>query len=198
MAAQSNQRRFDSGVVDAMNYGELIGARFGSLVVLRVNRGAKNKHNTADCKCDCGEEGSHRLTRLRNGLSTQCHKCGAKSSWANRARSNSDDMASGRFFSGYVDNAKRRGLSFELSKEDCIALFTSPCSYCGIEPAKVRKARNREDGAAFNGIDRVDSSLGYIPSNCVSCCSECNLSKRDMSRDEFIAMAIRIARHQSI
>lgn len=178
-------------------YNELIGARFGSLVVVHVNRGAKNVHNTADCQCDCGNKCRHRLTRLRNGLATQCHRCGAKSTWNARSRNNLEEMAASRLFHGYAFNAKRRGLCFDLTKAECFALFLLPCDYCGAKPLTVRKARNRADGAALNGIDRVDSAIGYTPSNCVTCCSACNLAKRDMSRDDFIALAFRIARHQS-
>lgn len=178
-------------------YNELIGVRFGALVVIEVIRGAKNKHNTAHCKCDCGSLCSHRLTRLRNGLSTRCKKCGAKSTWESRKRTNSWDMAAARVFNGYVFSAKRRGLCFELTKEQCVKMFLMPCDYCGSTPSKVRKARNRSDGAAINGIDRVDSLGGYTLENCVPCCSACNFAKRDMPRDEFIALAIKIAERHS-
>jgi hypothetical protein len=178
-------------------YNELIGTRFGSLVVAAVNRGAKNVHNTADCICDCGSRCRTRLTRLRNGLATQCRKCGAKATWAARLRPNSSEMAAVRLFHGYMENARRRGIRFELSRAECMALFLLPCAYCGSEPTAIRKARGRDEGAALNGIDRVDNSGGYTSANCEPCCPECNFAKRAMPRDEFIALAIRIARHQS-
>lgn len=48
--------------------------------------------------------------------------------------------------------------------------FNQPCFYCGII-----------DAEKFNGIDRVDSSVGYIFANCVSCCWNCNDLKSNNS-----------------
>ena len=32
-------------------------------------------------------------------------------------------------------------------------------------------------GRKLNGVDRVDSAVGYSESNCVSCCATCNMMK---------------------
>lgn len=37
-----------------------------------------------------------------------------------------------------------------------------------------------------NGIDRIDSNIGYITSNCVTCCGGCNIAKGKKTPDEFI------------
>jgi hypothetical protein len=44
----------------------------------------------------------------------------------------------------------------------------------------------------YSGIDRIDSSIGYIEGNVVSCCSKCNTAKSDMPFDEFRVWAIRL------
>lgn len=36
-----------------------------------------------------------------------------------------------------------------------------------------------------NGIDRLDSSIGYVKTNVVSCCTKCNYAKHEMTIDEF-------------
>jgi hypothetical protein len=38
-----------------------------------------------------------------------------------------------------------------------------------------------------NGIDRVDNSIGYIKSNSVTCCSQCNFAKNDISLYEWLS-----------
>ncbi len=38
----------------------------------------------------------------------------------------------------------------------------------------------------MNGVDRVDSSRGYVKDNVVSCCKHCNLAKRDRTAEDFI------------
>lgn len=37
----------------------------------------------------------------------------------------------------------------------------------------------------YNGIDRVDSSLGYVPDNVRPCCKKCNYMKNQMELKEF-------------
>jgi hypothetical protein len=37
----------------------------------------------------------------------------------------------------------------------------------------------------LNGIDRIDSKLGYVEGNVVSCCKICNSAKGDLTLAEF-------------
>lgn len=83
----------------------------------------------------------------------------------------------------YRSWAKRRGLAFELDRELFRVILRRPCYYCG-----------RQGG----GVDRVDSSVGYIFSNCVPCCKACNLGKREQSYDDFIQMCHLVAARHPI
>jgi hypothetical protein len=74
-------------------------------------------------------------------------------------------------FSQYKGDAKRRNYEFSLTFEQFSELINKECHYCPTIPAR--------------GIDRVDNTQGYIPSNCVSCCSKCNEMKMDKSVQEF-------------
>jgi hypothetical protein len=74
----------------------------------------------------------------------------------------------------YRANARKRKLPFELTIEQFAEFWQKPCSYCGSEIETV-------------GIDRVDSSLGYLAGNLVSCCGVCNQSKNDLTRSAWIA-----------
>lgn len=62
------------------------------------------------------------------------------------------------------------------------------CSYCG-KPSGWPNGRN--------GIDRVDSSVGYYPQNCVPCCKQCNRGKSNQSKKEFYEWVDRIYLHKS-
>lgn len=44
-------------------------------------------------------------------------------------------------------------------------------------------------------IDRVDSSIGYIVSNCVACCSQCNYAKRTAPAEQFLQWVKRVYEH---
>lgn len=58
------------------------------------------------------------------------------------------------------------------------------CHYCGLPASES----NGTEEYRYNGIDRKDSSRGYIKGNVVSCCRTCNTVKMDKSYEEFIAM----------
>jgi hypothetical protein len=78
----------------------------------------------------------------------------------------------------YTRSANLKQLEFAISLEEFKDIVNKPCHYCGI-----LRDRGTEQ---FNGIDRIDSSIGYLVGNCVSCCPMCNYMKNTMSGDVFI------------
>jgi hypothetical protein len=96
----------------------------------------------------------------------------------------------------YQYNAKRKGLPFALTADEAKVLFQSPCHYCGVPPACVRRTKILTASFTFNGIDRVDNLCGYHAGNVVACCGVCNYAKRDMSAADFLAWVERIHSHQ--
>ena len=135
-------------------------------------------------KCTkCGEEkdldefhtskhGTHKLGRL-----PRCKECRKEDYIKNDApRSKTPKYK----FKRYKRKATEKGLLFELDFKLFENLISSPCEYCG--------------GKGF-GVDRVDSSEGYTISNCVSCCTKCNLMKFDYTMEEFKEQLIKIVKH---
>lgn len=82
----------------------------------------------------------------------------------------------------YRDNAIKRGIDFDLTMEEFEKLWQLPCSYCG-------------SSIDFIGIDRMDNELGYIAGNVTPCCTTCNLTKRNMSAEDYIALCAKVTRH---
>lgn len=78
----------------------------------------------------------------------------------------------------YKYNADRRNIDWYLSDEYAQELFSNICHYCGQRG---------------NGIDRVENSQCYVPSNCVSCCTRCNFAKGTMGYQDFIDMCRLVA-----
>jgi hypothetical protein len=85
-------------------------------------------------------------------------------------------------YAAYQYKAKQRNLSFSLTLEEFEKLTSAPCTYCGESPGM--------------GIDRKDNRIGYVISNCVAACSECNFMKRAMLEHKFLYRAQKIAAHQ--
>ena len=75
--------------------------------------------------------------------------------------------------------------SFLIDFKTFKGLVKSDCFYCNVSPAQTIDYYKWTQGFTYNGIDRIDSSKGYTPDNCVSCCSKCNYAKRSMSSKDF-------------
>ena len=88
----------------------------------------------------------------------------------------------------YQRNAKNKKRNFDLSEDEFIEMSKQPCIYCG----EYSDTYNNEP---FNGIDRIDSDLGYSINNCVPCCATCNRMKMDLKVDDWINKMIQIINH---
>lgn len=103
--------------------------------------------------------------------------------------------ASFNFYYNYQreTNARKRGIEFSLTKEQVKEIVTQNCYYCGSEPSMSVKPHKSVNGAFIhNGIDRVESSIGYVAGNCVPCCKKCNYAKHVMSTNEFVEWITKI------
>lgn len=92
--------------------------------------------------------------------------------------------------------SKEKG--FDLTLEQFIEISKMNCYYCNAEPTPTKGHRKWSAEICSNGLDRVDSSVGYLISNVVSCCKYCNVAKLDRTEEEFISWVVSLARHQKI
>jgi len=73
--------------------------------------------------------------------------------------------------------AKKRGIPFDLDKEEFLTWFAQQdfrCIYCGI---KVARGNTRKPKWTLLTIDRKDNKIGYNISNIVIACRRCNAFK---------------------
>lgn len=77
-------------------------------------------------------------------------------------------------FITHYTNYRERG--FELGKERAEELMYAPCFYCGVIDLSIH----------INGIDRLDSSIGYEEGNMVTACEMCNMMKRALDPVTFV------------
>jgi len=82
----------------------------------------------------------------------------------------------------------RRDLSWGLTNLQASRMLLAECYYCGHVPDTDNQETN-----PYNGIDRLDSSLGYMPDNVVTACRKCNVAKHVLSEVEFLDIVKRIA-----
>lgn len=112
-----------------------------------------------------------------------------------RSRLPAGESAFNAVLNDYRQQAKRRGLEWALTAEEAKALFQGSCVFCGRPPVQVKKIRQGRGFFAFNGIDRTTNYVGYVASNCVTCCWVCNWMKRDLTTGEFLEHVRLICRH---
>ena len=89
-------------------------------------------------------------------------------------------------FHSYKNKAIKTGKYFELTEEYYIYLRNRNCVYCNRSTTKSH----------YNGIDRLDSSIGYTIENCVTCCYDCNIAKNSTTHEEFIDQCKKIAKYK--
>ncbi len=85
----------------------------------------------------------------------------------------------------YKSNARKRGVSFDLTYTQFETLVDGECYFCGDTGGNTLRKRGY-NVYSYTGIDRVDNSVGYLPSNCVSCCSWCNRAKNNGTLSNFV------------
>ncbi len=96
----------------------------------------------------------------------------------------------------YKRSASKRNIFYDLSEEDFNRLLLGACYYCGDFKSNTKKGQGKTSGDfEYNGIDRIDSTLGYIKGNTVSCCWKCNNMKSSLSEKEFIEHITKIYKY---
>ena len=154
-----------------------IGDVFKRLTVIELLFNPSNKK--VKCRCECGNETILSVSNLLKTNSCGCfHKeiMASKNPWQTELNSYKHH------------NADKRNLIWDLSLENFIKLINQNCFYCNLEPnitTHVSKLKR-------NSIDRVDSTIGYILSNCVPCCKVCNNMKKNLPQSQFIELISKI------
>lgn len=159
------------------------GDRFGKLVIESFSRVEDHEGGIWNVVCDCGKRFEVPAGQISKG---RTKSCGCLRKEANRKRILSPEESTFRTeFIGYQRTAKLRYLSWELNEESFRTLILGDCFYCGVHPNRSTQDRFG-NVVLYNGVDRLDSSQGYISSNVVSCCKICNYMKRSLSVSEFL------------
>jgi hypothetical protein len=165
---------------------DIAGQRFGRLVAVEFVRTNRNRKSVWKVKCDCGKE----KEMTRPALMAGAKSCGC---YMREVNSKPGGVStSNRLFYVYKRNAERRGVPFNLSRDEFEKLVASNCVYCDARPENVVKSQYSNGDTFYNGIDRVNNSVGYAFDNCVPCCSNCNYAKRKMSVPEFFSWVRRV------
>lgn len=157
---------------------DLTGEKFNYLTVLSFTGFTKHRHTLWLCVCDCGKIKIVTGNNLRSGCT---QSCGCMRKIQDRVL-----VAKRAIYCQYLTNAKRRDIDFAIDFYDFCALISEPCYYCGRMDSNEYTIKHTGDKFRYNGVDRLDSTLGYTKENVAPCCKICNKAKLQASREEFL------------
>lgn len=165
---------------------EIIGKRYGRLLVIELAGVDEEQKALAKCICDCGTSTVVRIGNLKN----KTKSCGCFRKESNKARGSKDisDLAT----TSVWNSCKRKHVT-ELTFEQVKTLiFTKKCFYCerSIDEVGTVYRRPLDDGREIKrlGIDRVDNTKGYLVNNVVVCCTQCNSIKKAYSINSLLSI----------
>lgn len=175
------------------NMNELVGQTIGYLTILKAGnpiywinkKGIKAKQSTWECVCICGNTCKVSHSNLLYG---RTKSCGCKrvelflDSYEKYAKKYHPTPVERGLWEQYKVNASK---GFNISFELFYKLVNSPCYYCGLDPFQIRWTLRKGKSKKLGGIDRLDSSIGYEPTNVVPCCIHCNRAKMDRTEADF-------------
>lgn len=84
-----------------------------------------------------------------------------------------------KLYNTYKKRAENKNLPFEITKNEFTHMINSNCYYCDAPPRQC-------SDSIRNGIDRINNEVGYITGNSVTCCTTCNMIKRNIRHDDFL------------
>ena len=179
------------GCLKKTHFIDLTNQKFNNLLVAEYLGKDNTKNNIYRCICDCGG------TIICQGSDVKCGKirsCGCKN--FTKQISDAKDRGIEPLIRHAFAGCKRseRGYEFELSYEFYKNIIFKNCHYCGSEPSNIKKDKRSfgERVLRYNGVDRVDNDIGYIESNCVPCCRNCNIAKHTYSVEFFKELVTKI------
>lgn len=175
---------------------DISGQRFNFLIARtfrKITRQDGSKGIVWICDCDCGNTRESTYSDLRAERTISCG-CKIRRNLPDGTINilSIDESHKKTLYRRYIQGAEERNKEFSLTYQHSVILFVSNCHYCGSPPSQSLKYTRNGKSFLYNGIDRIDSSMGYTMENSVACCWICNRAKHSMSYEKFLSHVSRI------
>lgn len=163
---------------------DLTGQKFGKLTPIKIVNAprADLKGTYWKCNCECGNVKVIRSNAITSGGTVSCG-CHRELNSVIVNHKGYGVSAMNTLKRRYRIEAAQRGFVFELSDYFFSMIIKENCTYCGSPPSN--KAVSKGGCIIYNGIDRVENTIGYIESNVQPCCGVCNRLKYKDSLIDF-------------
>lgn len=145
--------------------------------------------------CDCGNIRELLAKDVASGKVKSCGKCKYHSKLMSQSRGGIQSVGRGEqeLFRRYLRKALKESTKWALSIVELRGLISKSCDFCGIkESVKLKGSKLR-----YNYIERLESTKGYLVSNCITVCADCKRAKGPLIPQQFINLITRIFSHLS-
>lgn len=170
-------------IIRPIKHSYKIGDRFNNYVIVGEydKRTAKSGKTFTrwECKCDCGIQFVVTTKQIYRGQKS----CGCLAHTGRFNQLSDEHVVSTLKMNHYKQCAQRRNISWDLTKNEFSVLLFGNCYYC--KSPSFTPVKRQKHTFYVNGVDRLDSNIGYKIDNCVSCCKFCNRAKGDATIKEF-------------
>ena len=151
---------------------ELIGQRFGKLIVLSRSRNPKKRNYIYHCQCDCGSKHDERSDRLKSGAATSCPHC-------SRITHGMTDTPTFRIWGGMISRChNKKAANYRNYGARGIKVcdrwrysFENFLNDMGERPPNLQ-------------IDRINNDGNYEPGNCRWVTNKINCANRRCSKKD--------------
>lgn len=185
---------------------DLLGQRFGRLLVTKLVGSDKNRKILWECLCDCGNRS---ITRTNDLLRFKVISCGC---FRNEAvlpniKKAYEKSAITRFkgvgdLSGlYINRVKRgaldRKLEYSITPEYMWSLYLKQECKCALTQIPIFLNKHKRIGEQTASLDRIDSQKGYIEGNVQWVHKDINQMKWNFGQEKFIEYCKLIASNKN-
>lgn len=169
---------------------DMVNKKFGKLLVLSYFGLSKNNNKIWECQCDCGNITKATTTYLKSGKKTSCG-CNRFKKGSDVYNYNGYEDISGTKWYSIKQNAKKRNLIFEITKEGVWEMLLKQDNLCFFSKLPI----SFKDGTA--SIDRLDSKLGYTNDNIVLVHKDINRLKTNFDLNYFLFLCRLVANNSN-
>lgn len=169
----------------------LTGKKYNRLSVLELSESRDyggSKKRMWLCKCDCGNIFKVNTSAIIRGNTKSCGCLRDEKSKDNSINSRHKlarlETGAKVIFGRYKKNAETRKYNFDLEYEYFKKIISQNCFYCNAKPTNYYSKSFYK--FTYNGIDRINNTIGYTASNIVPCCKFCNIAKNNNNINDFL------------
>jgi len=167
---------------------DIVGERFGKLVILRRAENDKRQKSMWVAACDCNIEKEFLVSRR------QLFIIGKKSCGCDKPNYSFKDMPS-CVYERLLFNARVRDIEIAVSSEDIYNLFLKQNGICALSGMPIILGQTDQEfrkGIPTASLDRIDSEKGYCVDNIQWVHKQVNFIKQDLKNEELIGWATKI------